>query len=727
MKKTVSLFLAVVLALSVSLSPVKAMNELPDENKLYDGLTFSISLVQKSIDQLANTLQPEVLSPLKQTFASFMKVAAPMGTVLSVVNGSVTFLRLIGVMKDPNAERLRSISESIQTIDEKMNQVDSKLNSITSAMAAIQASVEFNARSQKAILLHNNWREFIYRYMEDGMDKYINQYEIMLTNGLVNWFSNENSTDRKLSGIDLDKIVLEYVPSGNSYNLAYTDRNDYTGVPNSYRCLIINSDILPDNLQYNANTYFEDLKSAIVDGIYRAFSQKNYDAFQAQNYDLFTRNGWPQYVDQGVKQEIYKVAEDAANALIYRIASSQVNRDATFYKELIKVFSNYCNHLFGKEEGMEAEMASFYLTHAFEFETRDDLTTLCNEMMLKTGNYGMFVANIAGMSKVATDNEKLISMNQMVTSLQNIASCRQSCVTNRDRFCYITNSEIRFIDMTFNVEATMHILYGQGNGKRGYRDLSAGNITTEITTDLREGSHIIGDTDALIIMSMIKANGDSPSYAYFNEHIDSYTGNGPLVTSYGDNVAFPIDGTLTVHVDNVCGDYYPTGYAKNKLSEDASLEQFRYRKKVEGNCYNFATGKLESGQIMLAMAAYAEDHALWIVDECAFMAGASDMEHFYTNLNRRNDGYDYYFTYKVSNHCTALFSEPALTEGLSEGEKIDGYDALEAFRNLDIYGNTDNPIPSTGDSSSIHYFYLSATLLALTSIAIIKRKHTDNA
>ena len=56
--------------------------------------------------------------------------------------------------------------------------------------------------------------------------------------------------------------------------------------------------------------------------------QKNYSAVETRNYSF------PSYVDQGSKQELTRLSRDAANVLIYRIASGQVNKSSSFAKNL---------------------------------------------------------------------------------------------------------------------------------------------------------------------------------------------------------------------------------------------------------------------------------------------------------------------------------------------------------------------------------------------------------
>ena len=79
---------------------------------------------------------------------------------------------------------MANILTRLEEISEKIQEIDEKLNASTQEMAKMQASLEFNARSQKATSMLSNWNSFSYRYMEDGLDKLMTQYTAMQREGV---------------------------------------------------------------------------------------------------------------------------------------------------------------------------------------------------------------------------------------------------------------------------------------------------------------------------------------------------------------------------------------------------------------------------------------------------------------------------------------------------------------------------------------------------------------
>ena len=139
-----------------------------------------------------------------------MQVAGYAGTILGVINGSVAFMKLIGVMKDPTAEALANIQRQLEVISEKMNQMDRKLNQITDSMTRIEAKQDFYARQDSAEKLHIVWTNFTQNYMENTLNKSMTEYESMILDGLKAWMENKTSDARTIGDVDTNKIILLY-------------------------------------------------------------------------------------------------------------------------------------------------------------------------------------------------------------------------------------------------------------------------------------------------------------------------------------------------------------------------------------------------------------------------------------------------------------------------------------------------------------------------------------
>ena len=422
--KSLKLFLVFVISAYLFVMPsiVYAMENPTIENKSNIIIDFedSMSEISNSIKSLKD-IDPEVVSSFSEDFEQVMKYAGYVGTTLGLINGSVAFLKLIGVMKDPTTQKLINISDQIENINDKMTEMDGKLNNITAEMAKIEASIEFHARDQKADYLMGRWKDFVYQYMESSLDKSMVDYQSMIINGAKEWCKNSKESSRTSGDIDNSKIILLYKKnSSGDYELEYSLENSVPkNFPSDGRYIIFKNDILPNSLDWDVEQYITKIKSAISSEISNNITKRNFSVFETQNYPFLTPEGAPKYIDQGPKLEIDRIAEDAVSVLMYRIAASEVNKDAKFSKTLAQQFTNYTNHLLSSDEGIDAMFKTFYLTHSFETEVKDDLIDFSNRMIVKTGTYGLFVMNVLGMSNTITDSEKTTMIEQLNKIINN--------------------------------------------------------------------------------------------------------------------------------------------------------------------------------------------------------------------------------------------------------------------------------------------------------------------
>ena len=111
MKKYVALMLIVANLFMLSCVPVSAAGnglgagEVTAEQieKTMERITEAVN----KIDELKDAA--DSAGSIASTFSEFMKVAGYVGTALSIVNGSVTFLKLIGIMDDPVTDDGRAV------------------------------------------------------------------------------------------------------------------------------------------------------------------------------------------------------------------------------------------------------------------------------------------------------------------------------------------------------------------------------------------------------------------------------------------------------------------------------------------------------------------------------------------------------------------------------------------------------------------------------------------
>ncbi len=644
----------------------------------------SIAEATGKIDELKDEFESG--QQIASAFSEFMKVAGYAGTALGVINGSVTFLKLIGVMEDPIKGGIANILDEIKVIDEKMAEMDSKLDNISTAMTTMQASSEFNNRGLKAMNLRSSWTGFQYNYMESGMDQLMNQYNGMLLNGIKAWWRNESESARKAGGMDNTQIILIYLKDkdGEEQPYSFAGEGIPDDIPEDAPYVILKADCIPDTLDsFNVNNYQKTLADAIKTRILAALDAENYDAFESRNMPMFT----PEGKDQIDEDEIAKIAADAVNVLLYRIGCAEVNRDAAFAIAVDSHFTNYCSHLMAAGEGIDAMLNSFYLTHAFEYEVSKDLQDFLNRMILKTGTYGAFVTNVLGMSDTTTDSAKLLAMKRFCDTEDRLNEALKNCVTGNGRYSYLTNTELRYAELSISngVSASTEHIYTDKEVYDGFKTTGFKFMVRGLTpSDYTQ----LGDVNSMLLFYTLKNNGVTNLHKYLSENnTGTYgvTDYENIVTSWGKAQTLPLDGSVKLNAYNILGNDY-SGISTTTLKpekkdypDNASPDYIVHREKVCGTVYDTASGNLTSNKVLLATALYGQSHWYWFKDEAALFAGPADYRYNYSEVETYIRDRFYYTEEMIAvsdfNTIVSLVPKASLTEA-------EGYDPLASLAEL---------------------------------------------
>lgn len=184
----------------------------------------TVDALAAAVNELKEVFSDKQAKGIIDTFKDFANTIKNASTYVAAINSGVTFLKLIGVVKDGNTAMLESIMEQMTIIGEQITDMDRKLDNLTEEMSKLRASVEFNARIENAFLLETSWKDFEYRYMETGLDDLMTQYSSKMRTGLQLWCRNEGQA-RLVDGMDNTSLVLAYDNSGNGYKLIYNKDN----------------------------------------------------------------------------------------------------------------------------------------------------------------------------------------------------------------------------------------------------------------------------------------------------------------------------------------------------------------------------------------------------------------------------------------------------------------------------------------------------------------------
>lgn len=640
LKKLITVFLSIQLLILTFFNgalPVQAMeeNDGDDSSKIAE----SFEVVKKAAYVLSEDMYPEdadAVSKWEKIRSAFTTAKTAFTTVTSVVagiNATVTFLRLIGVMKDPTAQSFADIKEQLGNMNRKLNEMDSKLNEITSQMSKIQASIDFSIRTDKAIAMKNAWRDFELNYIENKLDYLMTIYQGKLIDGVKAWCEDPDS--RYSTTVNTDKIFLLYLKDEDGeYKLSpnlYNDRPD--DLPADAKYVVLNYHFLPDTLKFNVDNYRGDIKKHISDSFRYCFEQDLFDYIESQNIPELTSEGMDGFTDEFADQ----LTDDALDTLVYRIAAVEVNKDSSFAMQVRQAFDNYCNHLLKSEEGFDARVKALYLTHAFEFQIKDEFKIFANEMIVKTGVYGMFVSNILNMSDSIPSADKKAALMEMAEAVKLLDQAAKNGLTGTDNFCYITETALYLGRGTIETVGGA-LTHKVGTDNYAYDDKCtvgpmelkfAGNwpIDTVVSP-----ASMLGDSDMILLSYVLQSSGGSTKFDYFNEHLSSVRQENLdlILTSTKTMVDLGLDYVGSLKVTNLFGKYFAKAdtVTFSRLPSSTEKKYIAISKKLEGTVYNMASGKLESNRIVNAMAIYAEGHWYWSTDEAAALSTAMNGNHY---------------------------------------------------------------------------------------------------
>lgn len=640
-KSAVALLLAVTMMFSGTVQTFAASSELDDLQQATDILNDAVKAVVGDSEE-----QSLIIS----IFDGAMSIVKTAQSITGIVNGSVSFLKLVGLMKDSTAETFANITDQLNYISDELKRMDTKLDDITSEMYKVEGSIEYHERAGYARDMHKNWSDFRTTYMIQSNNSFQNlmtKFESMQIDGIKDWYTDKDK--RTFGGVDNTKVVLIYrenAETGN-YDLVFTDKDGKDGnvLPDGYsdcRYLVIPEAMLPVTSlnDFDVDTYRANIENYIKSKIVNC---SDLDEFERGNYEGFST----------ATDVAAQLASDAVDVLIYRTTSAQVNNDTQFAKNVRDTFSNYCNALLDSEDGLDALLKTMYLTHSFEFEIYEDLKDCCNQMTLQTGVYGSFVFAVLGMSHSISNNEREAAANLYSKTLLALGDGTQNCVTGYSDFCYLTNSRMVFTKMSITKTATIKDTVKQGiNSFDDWSVDSSKFIFTKpqnIVQDLSTGS-LLGDANMMFLKYTLNSCGVYDFIEYFTtttdvsekyeapghsgQHlivVDEMPESSKIVTSVRGEETMPIDNKAKLKVTRITGNWFTDGatLTLNSLPSKCTSGYILNRTMVTGSVYDNNTAALTTDNRLSTFALYGEDHFYWQYDESVFMNGPSDYEGFY--------------------------------------------------------------------------------------------------
>lgn len=667
---------------------------LPSDSDILKGLEESWGAISDSTANLSADLGgADVSGFLSGVFKSCIStLASNPFQVITAINGSVTFLRLIGVIEDPTAKALANIQDSLNTLNTKIDEIDGKLDKLTDNMTKMQATVEFNDRALRSRELFRSWDDFDQYYMENGLDKTIEEFQSYTRIFINDWF-NQTNEERKNETIDTSIILVKYV---NNTPTNILDNSIPETCEDNEKYVLIPSQCVPEDLKnkFDADKYNETERNAIL-----ALLKSNTDLLECKNCKIGDF-------------DLEELAADAVEALNYRIVANGVrgNDYRTKVSDILYSFKTYCNNLTASGKGIDAKINSLYLSHAFESEISDELTKFIDQMMFKTGTYELFIQDLMGMSNLVTDSDKRTIINLFNETIKKLEEAKKNCVTGNKNFCYLTNSLVNLSVITYSNDLSVKV------DDNGYYHDYKGASSSSISRSIADSGTMLGDVDVQILYYTLNANGNgSDMTGYLTKNLFNVYDYNYIVTGENGEKELPKNSSEQLYYYRAAGKYmgdsddakvHCTGTVSLKnLDSDLDSEYIINNRMYTGTVFDSDSRTIRSNFTLHASAIYGETHSYWFADEVYMFGGPNRSENFYpTNSDNYPDRfYNPYVTYKQTNrnHYNVLLSNPYVNLGNTGDDQYSPLDSLMDI-NKDLSSTNTESSDTNTDTDTIN-------------------------
>ena len=345
-----------------------------------------------------------------------------------------------------------------------------------------------------------------------------------------------------------------------------------------------------------------------------------------------------------------KIANQVVDMITFRLSNEVINNSAEFSLNVLKKYNDYCDHLLGSGEGINALFNTVYYTHAFEFETRENLQHMINMLTLQTGVYSAFTANIIASSEDISKDERGAFTKKMCETLDKLADYKKTAITGEDRYCYLTNSVIDYGTLHLSSESSVDWKTVMAN--KTYVDCHGGSINAQVYDSSHNNqniSRLIGDASAMLIYYTVAGNKETFNHDYMNRHLakNAQSNNNGVVVSYQGVKTMPQDTDLRLSSSNVIGNYFendPDVYLRS-LPKKAEFGYVNIHQMATGTLFIGTPASSQYNTPLLANVVYGENHARWFVDESAMMYGPKDTGRSDYNVRRETTYEDTFMTY----------------------------------------------------------------------------------
>lgn len=565
MKRIISILLCLTLAFNIFGVMASALE---DESNIFaeiaddaDAMMASqvdvMGGISSGVNRLVKDLDTRLLAEQQVSFfSSFMTGAKTLSLGLSLVNGTVSFLKLIGIIEDPTAKKLNTIYECLLDVQETVHTIDKRTEDIQKSLIAQASTTTYNFRLDRYDSYRQSWNSFFssggsYDEIRRLMEAYQSEFNKKMIDYATAWQDGSENGIRVL--YSADGLALSSGSNLSGPDTALPKQPSYSD--DGYR--VTSSITLPgsfigvEDALIKGDTYIAILEAAVHDGVQKALSEKALIASDEAFYEKY------EAMDEAGKVEFAeRLGNDFLDAVSYDAAYETANMTydvGSFASAVSSAFTTYCNTVLGANgvtSPLESGLCKLSLTHGFEGEVKGDAAAICGYLAEISIAYGEFTAFLTAMDKGTTTSKQEAVIDRCLKSAYYPVCYHDSFITGYDNYCYPLNALIEFHDVRFNATYT----YKSGNP---YEPKDAGwdilsdsiNATSEKVKNIINNNLMISKQDmTLLYLYYESAAASNPELGNFNDYLDSIDllprKANPLIILRGTNTS--LDGLADI-------------------------------------------------------------------------------------------------------------------------------------------------------------------------------------
>ncbi len=645
-----------------------------------------------------------------------MSVIIPVGQTFTFINGSITFLRTIGVIEDPTQTKLESIQRTVDNIRQTVQEIDGKIDDLDDDIANLLTELKYKDRLDKYRDYHNQWTTF-YNGCISRMNNLKTSYSNSLISLLINYCENfQSGTKPGLRSLYNNKGSQIY----SSHNLGGAGSvlpecpgaaGDMT--PVSYSVTVPDGYINIDrDITVNAENYLTVLRDAVKKAVINSANDENLSAKDGF-YDE-----WKLLSDSEKNALAETMAEDLVDALMYECVYT-VSNNSDFISNLETAFTDYCNYLCENDSLISpfvSQLQMLAFTHGFEGEIKDEAAYMYSYFNNLTLEYGLFATMVLSLAQIKTTAERTNYRDMWQNSLEHIYSDLDNFITGNNNYCYILGCPLEYRNIEFDSQVSFTCHYPvtdkddpesqhysftyeeNASVSKDWTLIDKSKVYDKNNTELvnryqneLKRNMISSDEISLIyrvfqcekngenfIDYLIKNNVALPKSAQSTEY--PYGLNPKLVTSGYSSSELNLGSGFTLTNVKKCYDgceYYFNEKTPVVLEGDLPGDDDCYviHDKLTGNMFDLSSGKLSSNATITTRAFYGENNWYWRYDEIwGLSTGKMDISHT-SHIIKNEDNYfgerSYYIDYSDSFSAivktqTGTYTVPADIESLGD-------------------------------------------------------------